>query len=78
MVRDQMIFAGMSGVPVGINHEAVWRMIDEPDMGIAEVDRMAVFEKVLVLSNHDVEKIRMKAESKNTPEPVKRAPRRRG
>jgi len=71
-----MIFAGMSGVPVGINHEAVWRMIDEPDMGIEEGDRLRVFEKVLVLSQHDVERIKMKADGSNAPAPRPRAPRR--
>ena len=65
LTRDQLIFAGMSGVPIGINHAAVWKIMDE--LGDID-DRMGTFEKVLTLTHHDVERMRMRAEgTKGTP-----------
>ena len=59
MTRDQMIFAGMSGTPIGIDHSAVWKVMDE--LGDVD-DRMGTFEKVLTLAQQDVERMRMKSE----------------
>jgi len=74
LTRDQLIFAGMSGTPVGINQLAVWRVIDELD--IPASDRVSVFEKVLVLVQQDIKRMQMKMEgSKTSARPV--APRRR-
>jgi len=42
-VQDQRIYVGMEGVSVALNHESIWRLIDE----IQPEDRLGTFEKVL-------------------------------
>lgn len=73
VTRDQLIFAGMSGTPIGINHMAVWKVMDE--MGIEGDGRMEVFEKVLTLAQQDVERMRMKMEGQKAPAPRPRTVR---